>query len=153
MKLGISGPVTLPMLAKYVERGAELPEGYRHTALATVVEALLARGHQVSLFTLAPEVSEPCTFRGPQLTIHVGRYRARHRARDFFALERQDLLRAGSRAGDRAGGSAAANQLCPAGESEPVRIQARLVGTWNRISAQLEHTLGPCVEVAAVLVG
>lgn len=94
MKLGIAGPVTLPMLAAHVEQGANMPEGYRHAGLAMVVEALLAHGHQVSLFTLAPEISEPCTFRGPRLTIHIGRYRARHRARDFFALERQDLLRA-----------------------------------------------------------
>lgn len=94
MKLGIAGPVTLPMLSAHVDSGAELPEGYRYAGLATGVEALLARGHHVSLFTLAPEVSEPCTFRGPRLTIHIGRYRARHRARDFFALERQDLLHA-----------------------------------------------------------
>jgi glycosyltransferase involved in cell wall biosynthesis len=62
--------------------------------MATWIEALLARGHQVVLFTLAPGLTEPRTFRGDRLTIHIGRYRLRHRARDFFAVERKDLIKA-----------------------------------------------------------
>lgn len=94
MKIGVAGPVTLPMLAHHVCEGEELPPGYKFAPMATWVEALLARGHQVSLFTSAPELDEPRTFKGDRLTIHVGRYRPRHRARDFFATERQDLLAA-----------------------------------------------------------
>ena len=84
MKLGIAAPVTLPMLAAHVDGGAELPDGYRCAPIATGVEALLARGHQISLFTLAPEVSEPRTFRGRRLTIHIGRYRAHGRHAIFL---------------------------------------------------------------------
>ena len=94
MKIGVAGPATLPMLADHVVSGSELPAGYAFAPMATWIEALMTRGHQVVLFTLAPEAKEPRTFKGDQLTIHVGRYRSRHRARDFFACERQDLLRA-----------------------------------------------------------
>jgi glycosyltransferase involved in cell wall biosynthesis len=82
------------MLARYVLNGSELPPGYKFAPMATWIEALLARGHEVTLFTLAPEATEPRTFVGDRLTIHVGRYRSQHRARDFFALERHDLTRA-----------------------------------------------------------
>lgn len=94
MKIGIAGPSSLQHLAKYVTDGENLPEGYRFAPMAYWVEELLIRGHQVSLFTLAPQVSTPLTFHGDQLTIHIGRYRPRHRARDFFKLEQGDLFNA-----------------------------------------------------------
>ncbi|BBB48868.1 glycosyltransferase family 4 protein [Pelolinea submarina] len=92
MKIGVAGPVSLSMLASYVHRGKDLPAGYLFSPMATWVEELLHRGHQISLFTLAPEISKPQTFTGKQLTIHIGRYRTHRRARDFFKQERQDLL-------------------------------------------------------------
>ncbi len=96
MKLGIAGPVSLGLLNGYVEHGDALPNGYRFPPMAKLVEEYLQRGHQVSLFTLDPTISEPKTFRGDRLTIHVGRYRprARHRSKDLFGQERADLIRA-----------------------------------------------------------
>jgi glycosyltransferase involved in cell wall biosynthesis len=94
MRIGVAGPVTLPMLSRHVSNGGEMPPGYKFAPMAAWVEALLSRGHEVVLFTLAPEVNEPRKFAGEQLTIHIGRYRPRHRARDLFARERQDLLEA-----------------------------------------------------------
>jgi glycosyltransferase involved in cell wall biosynthesis len=61
--------------------------------MVTLVEEYLRRGHEVSVFTLDPSLSVPVSYRSGRLAIHVGRYRARHRARDFFALERSDLKR------------------------------------------------------------
>jgi glycosyltransferase involved in cell wall biosynthesis len=94
VKIGIAGPVTLQMLAQHVSSGANLPLGYKFAPMATWVQDLMTRGHQVVLFTLAPDAPAPRCYAGSQLTIHVGRYRAHGRARDFFALERQDLLAA-----------------------------------------------------------
>ena len=94
MKIGVAGPVSLRMLARHVKAGEELPAGYEFPPMATWVEELMRRGHQVAMFTLAPEAAAPRCWRGPQLAIHVGRYRARHRARDLFAQERRDLMAA-----------------------------------------------------------
>lgn len=92
MKLGIASPSSLRPLAKFVRGGENLPEGYRFAPMACWIEELIKRDYQVSLFTLAPQVSTPITFHGDRLTIHIGRYRSRHRARDFFKLEQSDLL-------------------------------------------------------------
>jgi glycosyltransferase involved in cell wall biosynthesis len=96
MKIGIAAPVSLRLLSRYVKEGDELPEGYRFPPMAALVEEYLRRDHRVSLFTLDPTTRRPRVFEGGRLTIHVGRYRprARHRARDFFAAERADLVMA-----------------------------------------------------------
>ncbi|HEU4562160.1 MAG TPA: glycosyltransferase family 4 protein, partial [Longimicrobium sp.] len=94
MKVGIATPVSLHLLADLVEDGHELPAGYQFPPHAQLVREYVERGHEVSLFTLAPELREPRTFRGDRLRIHVGRFRPARRARDFFAVERADLVAA-----------------------------------------------------------
>jgi glycosyltransferase involved in cell wall biosynthesis len=94
MNIGFAGPVSLRMLASHVRKGDELPGGYEFPPMALWVEELLRRGHQVTLFTLAPDVESRRQFVGPQLQIHVGRYRPHHRARDLFRQEREDLCTA-----------------------------------------------------------
>ncbi len=96
MKLGFAGPVSLKLLSGHVRGGEGLPEGYRFPPMATLIEEYLRRGHRVSVFTLDPTTPLPRTFQGDRLTIHVGRFRtrARHRAMDFFAAERADLVSA-----------------------------------------------------------
>ncbi|PKN94126.1 MAG: glycosyltransferase family 1 protein [Chloroflexi bacterium HGW-Chloroflexi-6] len=94
MKIGIAGPVSLRLLSTYVEYGEQMPAGYLFAPMAAWVESLLMRDHQISIFTLAPGISTPLTFTGKQLTIHIGRYRAHHRAHDFFKQEQEDLLKA-----------------------------------------------------------
>lgn len=96
MKLGFAGPVSLKLLSGHVRGGEGLPEGYRFPPMATLIEEYLRRGHRVSVFTLDPTTPLPRTFQGDRLTIHVGRYRprARHRVKDFFGMERADLVSA-----------------------------------------------------------
>lgn len=94
MNIGIAGPVSLRMLSKTVIGGEELPVGYQFPLTALWVEELMSRGHAVTLFTLAPEISEPRYFDGQNLRIFVGRYRKQQRARDFFRQEREDLRKA-----------------------------------------------------------
>lgn len=88
--------MSLELLKAHVRDGEELPEGYKFPPMATLIEEYLRRGHHVSVFTLDPTTERPRTFEGERLTIHVGRYRprARHRALDFFAAERADLVQA-----------------------------------------------------------
>jgi glycosyltransferase involved in cell wall biosynthesis len=94
MKIGIASPVSLTLLASLVRDGESMPEGYPFPFMAHYVEELVRRGHHVSLFTLAPQLSEPLLFEGDQLRIHIGRLRPGGRARDFFAKERQELIKA-----------------------------------------------------------
>lgn len=91
MKIGITGPVTLSRLAPALGHPAELPTGYEFPLIADMVTELLRRGHDVSVFTLDPHITSPRTFEAEKLTVHVGRMRSKHRARDLYAAERRDL--------------------------------------------------------------
>lgn len=92
MKIGIAGPVSLKLLSHYVEDGEKMPDGYLFAPMAAWIESFLKRGHHVSVFTLAPGITQPQNFHGEQINIHIGRYRAKNRARDFFRQEQEDLL-------------------------------------------------------------
>ena len=92
MKIGFAGPASLHMLANHVRNGQALPAGYEFPPMSMWTLQLLARGHRVVLFTHAPGITEPRSYFGDRLTIHIGRQRARGRARDFFAVERRDLV-------------------------------------------------------------
>lgn len=94
MKIGIAGPVALPMLSSYVENGDQLPPGYSFPPIAVLAEEMMRRGHHVSVFALDPSTTEPRVFRGDRITIHVGAYRPTRRGRDLFAIERAHLLTA-----------------------------------------------------------
>lgn len=91
LKIGFAAPISLKLLSHHVDGSDEVPDGYSFPPMSMLVEELLQRGHCVSVFALDPTTHAPRTFRGDQLTIHIGRYRPRHRARDYFAVERTDL--------------------------------------------------------------
>ncbi len=99
MRIGFAGPVSLRMLTAHIGDPAQLPIGYEFPPMALWVEELLRRGHEVTLFSLAPEIATPQCFVGPRLRICLGRRRPRHRARDLFRQEREDL-RAAMQASD-----------------------------------------------------
>lgn len=67
--------------------------GLGATPVNSLVQALIAHGLEVELLTLTPEVGALLHLSGPSLDIRIGPYRARprHRARDFYARERQAL--------------------------------------------------------------
>src|SRR5690606_8962609 len=60
--------------------------------IATLVRALLERGHRLSVVTLSPELDAPRVLAGNDLAYYVYPMRTRRRMRDLFALERQGLL-------------------------------------------------------------
>src|SRR5919204_3211143 len=92
MKIGMAGPVTLSLLGPCLDGKPALPAGYSFPPMALWVRELLARGHQVSVFTTSCGIAEPQTFRGPRLTLHVARLREDGKAQDFFRQERADLV-------------------------------------------------------------
>lgn len=74
------------------ERGAAI-KGLGASPVNALVSALLRRQIEVELVTLTPEVAGLEHLSGPGLEVRIGPYRSRprHRARDFYALERRAL--------------------------------------------------------------
>jgi len=100
MHIGLTGPANPNELARYLnpEVRPDLP-GFGGTPVNLLAAALLDLGHRITIATLDPALplGETRTFEGPNLTIEIGAYRARHRARDVFAVERSFIAKALSR--------------------------------------------------------
>ena len=92
MKIGIAGPVSLPLLAYEGGPPDDLPDCDDAPIVSSIVNGLLADGHEVVVFTSAAGIAKPYVHVAPRLVICVGRWRSRHRARDLYRLERRDLL-------------------------------------------------------------
>ena len=92
MKIGFVGPIDTRLLAQTLGlREDVLPRAYSIPMNAHLVAAFLAAGHEVIVFGLSHHIRQPTTWDFGALKVHLGRYRAHHRARDFFKLERADL--------------------------------------------------------------
>ncbi|MEJ5201737.1 MAG: glycosyltransferase family 4 protein, partial [Anaerolineales bacterium] len=90
--IGIAGPTNLYPYQKYFKDKA-LPKGLGGTVLPPLIEKLIQRGYKVVLFTLSKDVCKPFSLESECIRIWVAPYRLRHRARDFFNVERQFLTR------------------------------------------------------------
>jgi glycosyltransferase involved in cell wall biosynthesis len=93
VRIGIAGPI---LTAPFAERlglsnSSKVPEGLGGTPVVTLVQGLLDRGRNVTVFTLDPNVSREVVLEGDGLRLCIGPFRVRHRARDFFAVEREYL--------------------------------------------------------------
>jgi L-malate glycosyltransferase len=92
MNIAITGPATPADLVDYLEptsaRLAPAFTGLGGRPLVELTAGLIARGHHVTLITLARGFTGNATLIGPSLTLHVGPFRAAHRARDAFHVER-----------------------------------------------------------------
>jgi glycosyltransferase involved in cell wall biosynthesis len=89
MRIAITGQMSLRQLADLLDQPAAVPAGRGGTPPLPEVRALIARGHDVSLVTLDPDLTSEVVLRGDRLTVHVGPFRQRHVARDGFRIERQ----------------------------------------------------------------
>jgi glycosyltransferase involved in cell wall biosynthesis len=97
MHIGIAGPATPSELAAYLHPSSRIELfGMGGTPVNILVSALLDLGHRVTLATLDPALrsGQSARLEGPNLTIEIGPYRPRHRARDFFAVERSAITNA-----------------------------------------------------------
>lgn len=90
MKIGIVGPMSLRLL-NFDWGNEEVPGGYSFPMISMLINALVARGHQVVAYTYSEGLSEPKVFVNENLTICVGR-RFPHPGRNMYKFERQDLV-------------------------------------------------------------
>ena len=106
MKIGIAGPVSTESVAKHLAGDiSSLPKGMAGAPLlGTLISALIARGHQVSAYTLDktlhPSLNPPVIAEGIGFRIYYGPYRPHSfrmngskpgRMSDFFAVERDAI--------------------------------------------------------------
>lgn len=90
LRIGILGPVSLPLL-RFDEPVPQLPEGYPAPVIASLVNGLVDRGHEVAVFTTSADLDRSIVLGDGRLTAHVApRGRARSAA-TFFARERAAL--------------------------------------------------------------
>ncbi|HZK75036.1 MAG TPA: glycosyltransferase family 4 protein [Clostridia bacterium] len=81
--------MSLRQLADLLDKPDEVPAGLGGISPLPEVRALVARGHDVSIVTLDPDIASEVVLRGDQLTVHVGPFRRHRAARDGFRMERQ----------------------------------------------------------------
>lgn len=92
LHVGVAGPASPQMFAADLGMAAEdLPLGLGGTPVNHLVRAWLDLGHRVTLATLDRSIAPGAdrTFQNGRLTIVVGPYRRKRRARDAFAVERE----------------------------------------------------------------
>ena len=91
------GPASPTEFAPYLSGGdserAAAIKGLGGGPVNSLAKALLARGIEVELLTLTPEITRLIHLSGPGLDLRIGphRSRARYRAKDFYAHERRAL--------------------------------------------------------------
>ncbi len=94
--LGMLGPINLADFREYLYPESwrdDLPKGLGGSPVNLLSCELLKRGHRLVIFTLDPAVQDEVILEGNNLRICIGPFRPK-RARDFFAVEREYLLRA-----------------------------------------------------------
>ena len=91
MHIGIVAPCSSGGLADLLPSGGGADLGWGGYLIATLVRALIERGHRVSVITLSPELTERRILHGPELTYYVYPMRTKKRMRDLFKVERQGL--------------------------------------------------------------
>ena len=97
MRVAVCGPIEIRELAPWLDSPSDAPDlplGMPGTAVTQMVTGLLERGHSIVVVTLDPSIRKPIRREGDSLSLRVGPYRPRHRARDAFKLERTFVERA-----------------------------------------------------------
>jgi hypothetical protein len=71
MRVAIAGRMSLRQLADLLDEPVAAPAGLAGTAPLPEVRVLIARGHDVSLVTLDPDLTSEVVLRGDRLTVYV----------------------------------------------------------------------------------
>ena len=90
--IGMLGPIDPSHFRKFLDAPAELPNGLGGPPVNLLSLELLSRGRRMLVVSLDEGVTDEVILEGPNLKICIGPYRARGRARDFFAAERAYVL-------------------------------------------------------------
>jgi len=99
MKIGICGPVFLPLLSKYLPLDSVIDiKGMGGTPVNHQITALLEKGFEVHVYSITPELEEGASreWHGEKLHVYMGcfRKRARNRCKDLFLHERNYMKNA-----------------------------------------------------------
>lgn len=97
LTIGMVGPASPREFADHLKLAPhDLPAGLGGSPVNLLTKELLRRGRHILLFTLDPAITKEQVFRSERLSVCVGPYRPRprHRALDFFAVERAYLASA-----------------------------------------------------------
>ena len=96
MHIGIVAPCSSGPLADLLPESGGVDLGWGAYFMATLVRALIRRGHCVSVVTLSPELTKRRILKGDSLNYYVYPTRTKRRMRDLYRVER-DGLREGIR--------------------------------------------------------
>ena len=91
MHIGIVSPCSSGPLVDLLPDSSGLDLGCGVHFMATLIRALIGRGHRVSVVTLSSELSHPKILKGSELTYYVYPERTQRRMRDLYKVERQGL--------------------------------------------------------------
>lgn len=98
MHIGVAGPIRIQDLKAIIKSDTDcFPNGLGGVPVNHLIISLINRGFKVSVFSLSPDVeyNMPFEYHQDSFSIYIGNYRrsAKSRALDFFAKERQQLIR------------------------------------------------------------
>jgi L-malate glycosyltransferase len=91
MHIGIVSGCSSGPLADLLPGSGGVDIGCGAYFMATLVRALIGRGHRISVITLSPELTERRILKGPELTYYVYPMRTRRKMRDLYKMEREGL--------------------------------------------------------------
>lgn len=94
MHIGIAGPVDLSLLKRRISGEVKLLPTYSFPLIGQLADALLERGHSLSVFAESTHVAGIRKYEGKGFQIFVCPLRLRRSAYDFYAYERKHLTRA-----------------------------------------------------------
>ena len=94
--IGISGPIKPTEFKDHLDipNGVELLDGLGGTPVNNLIHGLLKRDFRITVFSLDTAAISERVYTGGQLKICLGPFRLKHRARDFFRVERAYLKKA-----------------------------------------------------------
>jgi glycosyltransferase involved in cell wall biosynthesis len=92
MRIGIAGPISLSLLLFDGKGPDHLPGCADAPIIASIVNGLVRRGHQVVVYTTSPVITEPYVYSTGNPAICVAPGRTTHRSRDLYRVERAGLV-------------------------------------------------------------
>ena len=95
MKIALCAPTDIHLLARFCgQKTAGVAPGLGSTATTPLIQELVVRGHDVTVYTLSRGLPKEEIYQWGRLRIFVGPSRERHQARNFFRQEVSYLKRA-----------------------------------------------------------
>lgn len=94
MHIGLLGPFTTAGVAHHLPADHGLPEGMGGTPVTLLADELVSAGHDVTVWSLSPDLPEPVRADGPHLRVRYLPWRDGGRGRDQYRDERRWLRRA-----------------------------------------------------------